>query len=144
MVTGKRFFLQINKTRGWRWLKGSRTDRVLLILMLLGVIASWQWLSYHLAGGSPMVFIYRDQTLLAKYSLQPEHDVRFTVKGAIGTSTIRITKQGVRISESPCTTQYCVRSGVHRHYGDVLACVPNHIMVSIRGDERQSMDAVTE
>ena len=91
-----------------------------------------------------MVFIYHDDELLAKYPLDTEQTIHYVAKGSIGDSEIVIDQGGVRIIHSSCTTQYCVRSGVHHHVGDVVACVPNHILVSIHGEMKHGFDAVVE
>jgi len=91
-----------------------------------------------------MVHIYHGKALLATYPLTSEKTIHFQAQGDIGISDIIIDQQGVRISHSSCTTQRCVLSG-HRHrIGDILACVPNRILVSIQGKQQLPLDAVTE
>jgi len=93
--------------------------------------------------GKPMVDIYYDKSLLASYPLQ-QQAIDFIAHGAIGESDIHIEHGHVRILHSSCITQRCVLAG-HRHrMGDILACVPNHILVVIRGQHSQAYDAISE
>lgn len=124
-------------------LLGSRSDR-LLLLLVLGTIA-WGWMHIgQLAGnGAARVDIYRGQTLLAEYPLHGAEPVRFEAEGAIGVSEVLIADGEVAITDSPCSTKKCVLSG-HRHrIGDMLVCLPNRILVTIRGDA-QGFDAMLE
>jgi len=91
-----------------------------------------------------MVHIYHGKALLATYPLHPEKTIHFEAQGDIGLSEITIDQQGVRITHSSCVSQRCVLSG-HRHrIGDILACVPNRILVSIEGSQKLALDAVSE
>jgi len=127
----------------WHWLKGTWVDRTLLLLTLIAIIMGWLWIQQNLSG-TPMVHIYHGKTLLATYPLHPDKPIHFEAQGDIGLSEITIDSDGVRISHSTCATQRCVLSG-HRHrVGDILACVPNRILVSIEGTQKLALDAVSE
>ena len=132
-----------NTSNPWHWLKGTWVDRILLLLAVIAIGMSWQWLHQNLSG-TPMVHIYHGKTLLATYPLHPETPIHFQARGDIGLSEITIDSDGVQISHSSCVSQRCVLSG-HRHrVGDILACVPNHILVSIQGTQKLALDAVSE
>jgi len=128
----------------WHWLKGTWVDRLILLCLLIGIFSAWQWLQQHLQTGTPMVHIYHAKTLLATYPLNTPKAIHFQAQGDIGTSEITINQQQVWINHSSCRSKHCVRSG-HRHQiGEMLACVPNRILVTIEGEQRQSFDAITE
>ena len=66
-----------------------------------------------------------------------------------GVSDIEISKAGIRFVSSPCTTHHCSLAGTKKYAGSVIACVPNHIMVVLRGfdeksDKNNYFDAITE
>ncbi|MBN4082544.1 NusG domain II-containing protein [Mariprofundus ferrooxydans] len=127
----------------WHWLKGTWVDRILLLLTLIAITMGWLWIQQNLSG-TPMVHIYHGKALLATYPLHPDHPIHFEAQGDIGLSEITIDQQGVRITHSSCVSQRCVLSG-HRHrIGDILACVPNRILVSIEGSQKLALDAVSE
>lgn len=62
---------------------------------------------------------------------------RFTVKGPLGNSVIEIRDGRVRFISSPCSGQQCVHSGWLAHAGELAACLPNGIMVSVTGRDRR-------
>lgn len=130
----------------WFWLAGSRTDRIILLATLIAIALSWQWLYRSIAAGPPMVMIYHGDEQLARYPIPTdEQTIRFVADGELGESEIVIDRQGARFVSSPCTIQYCVRSG-HRHQsGEVVACVPNRILIAIEGTPQQGdLDALAE
>ncbi len=129
-----------------RLLLGRPTDRLLLLASLLGIALSWTLVRSHVAAGAPLAEIYHGQRLLASYLLPQKGQpaVHFMAEGDIGRSEIILDEDGARIASSPCLSQRCVLSGPHRHAGDLIACVPNHILVSIRGSDDHRFDAVVE
>lgn len=58
---------------------------------------------------------------------------RFTVHGPLGDSVIEIRHGRVRFISSPCRGQQCVHSGWLAHAGDLAACLPNGITVTVTG-----------
>jgi len=127
-------------------LRGSWTDRGLLVVSLIGIAAAWFFIQGRIASGPPMAEIYHGDTMLASYRLpEPgQPPVHFEAEGDLGISEIVINADGVRMASSPCTSQRCVLSGTHRHAGDLVACVPNRILVTIRGSRDSNLDAVVE
>ncbi len=126
-----------------RKLAGRPADRLLLALALAGIGLCWHLVHARLAGGEPEVAIYHGQTLLARYPLHARRPIHFEAMGDLGPADIEIDPQGVRFTDSPCHGKNCIRAG-HRHrIGDVIACVPNRILVAINGAHR-AFDAVAE
>ncbi len=131
----------------WHWLKGSWTDRVVLLISLAGILYAWQWLHTEAGAGPAMVEIYHDKLLLAQYPFpEPGKSIHFDAEGELGISEIVINSEGVRFSSSPCGTQYCVLNGRHKKSGEIIACVPNRILVAIKGSRINTdhYDAIAE
>jgi len=131
----------------WFWLKGSWTDRAILLISLATIIYAWQWIHHEVSSGPATVMIYHDETLLAQYPF-PEQGapIHFKAEGKLGISNIIIGSNGVHFSSSPCTTQFCVINGHRSEGGDIIACVPNRILVSIKGSRLSGshFDAIVE
>lgn len=127
------------------YLSGSTADRWLLLLILALIAGSWLWIRHQVNAGPPTVYIYHEHQLLAMYPLpDDEQIIHYQAQGHIGTSEIVISRHGVSMLHSPCSSQRCVLSGEHIRAGDMIACVPNHILVSIRGNRRQQLDGIAE
>ena len=127
-------------------LKGSVTDRILLIVSLAAIAGTWLMVQEAVASGPAVAEVYYGKTLLATYPL-PENGqppIHLKVDGKLGPSEILLDQEGVRITASPCDARRCVYSGAHRHAGDMIACIPNRILISIRGSARSRFDAIVE
>ncbi|MBL1352173.1 MAG: NusG domain II-containing protein [Zetaproteobacteria bacterium] len=125
-------------------LKGTWMDRLLLLLALVSVLGAWQWVQTSVAASTPMVHIYHGQTLLASYPLRSDKAVHYHAQGDVGGAEVVIAAGHVRIIHSTCTSKACVLSGEHEHLGDMIACVPNRILVLIEGEKSLQLDAVSQ
>jgi len=138
-----------NKASFKHCLKGTVTDRLLLILMLFAIGLLWFEIQKQLSHGLPTAYVYHQQRLLAEYPIPTDDTIiHVPAMGELGESDIEISKKGVRFVSSPCTTHHCTLAGHKAYAGSVLACVPNHIMVVVRGssqgNEHTTFDAVAE
>ena len=125
------------------YLAGAWCDRLLLTLVLAAIAFGWLHIRAIAGNSAPLAAIYHGRTLIAEYPLRRETPVHIQVKGDIGVSDIVIGGGEVYVSQAPCRGQQCVRSG-HRHrIGDAIVCVPNRILVAIRGGAK-AYDAVVE
>jgi len=124
-------------------ISGTWTDRLLLALVLAGIVFGWLHIGQLAGSGKAMVDIYHGQTLLAEYPLHADKPIHFAAMGESGISDIIIADGEVAISESPCNGKQCVRTGHKHRIGELIACVPNRILVAIRGDA-QAFDAMLE
>jgi hypothetical protein len=70
---------------------------------------------------------------------------RTVVEGRLGPVLIEVADGGVRVAESGCPQRLCVAMGTKRHAGEVLACVPNAVVVRLEGgrEDPSVPDAVT-
>jgi len=126
-----------------RWLSGTWGDRLLLLIILACIGFSWHFAHALAGGGEAMVDIYHGHRLLAQYPLHAREPVHFTARGELGDSEIVIDDRGVHFLESPCRNKLCILAGHKHKIGDMIACVPNRILVAIRGARRR-FDAVVE
>jgi hypothetical protein len=117
-----------------RLLTGTVADRVLLVASLVLIATLWLWLQRAAPAGPPMVLIYHGKQLLAEYPIPTTGaPIHVHAKGELGMSDIVIDTHGVHFVSSPCTGKQCILAGTKHHPGDIIACVPNRILVSIRG-----------
>jgi len=125
-------------------LKGTWVDRMLLLMALLAVFMAWIFLQHSLGESTPMVHIYHGKTLLATYPLHADKPIHFDAEGDMGGAEVLIESGSVRMIHSTCATKACVLSGEHHQVGDMIACVPNRILVVIEGQASLSLDAISQ
>ncbi len=78
-----------------------------------------------------------------EYILPINENRIISVKGVIGTTTVEIKDNLIRITESPCPHKLCVKRGWIRHGS--LICIPNKVAVVIekQDENRNSIDAIS-
>jgi hypothetical protein len=77
--------------------------------------------------------------------LSLDSDVTRTVRGPLGDTVIKIEGGTVRVIDSACPNDLCIKMGSISSAGDAVVCVPNHVIVTIRGGKSdEELDGVTK
>lgn len=104
---------------------------IIVILTLVFITLVWFSFSFF-QKGAPQVNICLDgeiqKTLLLS---EVEGEEIFSVGGC----KIRITKDGAEFFSSECEDGLCVKRGLMKNIGDVMACVPEGVTVEITGKD---------
>lgn len=64
------------------------------------------------------------------------------IPGPIGTSVAEVKPGAIRMKYSPCPDHYCMQTGWINHPSQVIACVPNRIIITITPD-KNSIDTIS-
>lgn len=91
-------------------------------------------LSFPLAwqsGHAEKAIVRRNGEVFAELSLS--RNARIDVPGPLGTTTIAVERQRVRVVSDPGPHQYCVRQGWLERAGEIAICAPNEVSVQIVG-----------
>jgi hypothetical protein len=106
----------------------------LIILVLLGasllgiaIVASAP------AGARVLVTAEGDLT----FSASLDQRRQFAVAGPLGKTQLTIDDSGVRVLSSPCPRKICMNMGPARGTADLIACVPNRILVRIEDADHE-------
>ena len=100
----------------------------LVVLFLLGTALAGLGLVATAPGGTQVVVTSDGQTCFTAPLGQPRS---VDLDGPLGQTHLVIDDQGARITDSPCPRKLCIAMGPARRAGDLLACVPNRILVHI-------------
>lgn len=105
-------------------------DTLLTLLVGLGVVASFILLAPGHEAGDRVV-IERDGVVLFTAPLTEETET--LAAGPLGDTRIQVGGGKVQVLDSPCPNKICILTGAIHAEGELLACVPNHIVVRIEG-----------
>ncbi len=120
----------------------TRADIFLVAVLLILSLVSFASVRHFTPSGKHVMVEVEGRLVL---ELSFNRDVTETVTGPLGKTVVVIENGAVRIQNSPCPHRYCVRMGKLRHRGEIAVCVPNRVVVTIRGgDETESFDSVTQ
>ena len=109
----------------------TRFDRYLVLLLALLVGVSFV-LPFGRRAGAKIVVDAENKTV---FTAPLDQDRRFEIEGPLGTTQLEISDEAVRVLSSPCPQKICIGLGEARRTGDLLACVPNRIVVRVEGED---------
>lgn len=116
----------------------TRADRMVIGSIAVIALLAWPVLAIASAGvGQSVEISSPGGTTVVPIS----EDGRLTVEGASGPVEVEISDGTVRVAESGCPDQICVHTGAVSHAGATIACVPNRVVIRIRGGEVDGLDA---
>ena len=108
----------------------TRTDLWLMLLLLLAALASL-WFSLGRSAGQYLV-IYEGDNLAFTAPLAQDRQIE--LHGPLGETLVAVSSGKVRVISSPCPRKICIGMGEIEHSGDLLACVPNRVVIRIEGE----------
>ncbi len=116
-------------------------DWLVIVPLLCAALAGVVWVAAA-PGGTRVVVTSGGQTCFTAPLDQPRS---VDIEGPLGPTHLVIDEQGVRITGSPCPRKICLSMGPARHTGDLIACVPNRILVRIEssGGEEAPYDLLS-
>lgn len=73
------------------------------------------------------------------YSLEEDREVRID---GLGNNTLEIRQGEAAMTYADCPDQYCVHHRPVSKSGESIICLPNKVVITIKGGEEQEVDAV--
>ena len=112
------------------WAALSAGDRFVSFALLAGSVLLA--VAARLPGAEPThaVVTIRGETVVAVPLAQ---DARLEYAGRVGPVVVAVAGGGVRVAEAKCPHRICVGMGEKRRSGEVIACVPNALLVRLTG-----------
>jgi hypothetical protein len=121
------------------WARTTGTDRGLIALLVLTILGSL-FFTFGRVPGKQLV-IYAGEKIV--FSGPLAQDRRLDLQGPLGVTSIEVAGGRVRVVSSPCPRKICIGMGEAWRSGDLLACVPNRIVVRIEGEGSKGYDLLS-
>ncbi|MDH3999076.1 MAG: NusG domain II-containing protein [Desulfuromonadales bacterium] len=118
------------------WRDMSRGDcSVILVLFLIALIGLfWQ---ANAPTGARLIVGDGDQV---SFTAELHQEQTVDLEGPLGVTRLNISDGAARILASPCPRKICISMGSVQRSGELLACVPNRILVRIEGVAEEGVD----
>jgi hypothetical protein len=104
-------------------------DRKLLMVVMVGIALSFL-LPLSQGSGTRVVASSGDKIIFVAPLDQPR---QVSLEGPLGITKVDIDDGRVKVISSPCPNKTCIRMGEARQAGDLIACVPNRLIIRIEG-----------
>ncbi len=99
-----------------------------LVLLLAGLVLMSFLLPLRQGVGARVLVDSGEQTVFVA-DLHKNQQVE--LNGPLGTTVLRIADGSAWVVSSPCPQKICIGLGKASHSGDLLACVPNRLVIRI-------------
>ena len=116
----------------------TRADKLILVLALVLLPALY---AHYWGDGGAASTVRIAASGQGELDLPLSLDRRVTVHGPLGDSVVEIKDGRARFVASPCRGQQCVHTGWLARAGELAACLPNGITVSVQS-RRPRFDSI--
>ncbi|MEW6095675.1 MAG: NusG domain II-containing protein [bacterium] len=114
-------------------------DKILIGVILLAIGISTWWI-FKGTKGEIVEIQTPDEVKIVSLSSKPQ---TIFAHGRLGTTTIEIKGKKVRVVNSPCPQKICIKMGWKNKNGEIIACVPNKVVVKIISlNKKQKVDTI--
>lgn len=109
--------------------------RIRSIVLFIGILllAIGMRLIFHKTDSGSYAVITVDGTPYRSVSLSV--DCEFVVKTDTGYNRISVQNGQIRVKEADCSNQVCVHTGGISHGGEVIACLPHGLTVTVQSSK---------
>ncbi|MBS4538877.1 NusG domain II-containing protein [Clostridium sp. D2Q-11] len=119
-----------------------KLDGIIIIVVLLVSLLGFLYLQYGRDNdfNNKKAEIYIDGELYNSYELTEDIDEEVVINTELGTNIIKLYNNGVNIIDADCPDKYCVSDGFINEPGEMLVCLPNKVVVEIKGEKESTID----
>ena len=116
-------------------------DKILILVLLLVSLGSFPLVRMMTTPGN-QAQIETDGSVYEIVSLRQERTI--SVPGPLGNTSVHVRDGAVFVTDSPCLNKICVKTGHISRSGELIACVPNKVVVRVIGSAAAAYDAETQ
>lgn len=116
-------------------------DFFLIGLLLLVSVSVFIYTRSGHKGGQTLI-VYQGDYIKNEYLLNKDQILK--IDGPLGMTQLTVRSGKAFVSESPCPYHFCQKSGTIARAGEMIVCVPNKVIIKIKGESANHLDAVTE
>ncbi len=122
-------------------MKKRKNDIILLAAVIIIAALIWLYTSMTQNNGAYAV-VTVDGAVYGTYPLDTDTEIRIGDDEHFNILVIKDTK--AEITEASCPDKLCVKQGTAEYDGQSIICLPNKVVVEIRGGEQSDYDAVAK
>lgn len=123
------------------WQATRLLDRVIIVTVAL-IASLGLWKTMHGAAGSELVVEQDGRIVYVAPLAQP---ARAAIPGPLGITTVEIENGRASVVAASCPQRLCMAMGAIEHQGEIVACLPNRVLLRISGEQKaRSYDFLTQ
>ena len=123
-------------------MKRKRNTVLFLIILFLIISIGFLIQRYYLGKSGISAIIEQDGETVAELDLNKDTELVLN-DGNGGSNTITVQNGHISVTEANCPDLVCVRTGAISQTGEVIACLPHKLIITISSDQTDSLDSLT-
>lgn len=116
---------------------------LLIILVILAVLIIFSVIFYRTRRSGNTVVITHNGKTYGTYPISEDKVIRIKDSQGKLTNTVVIADGEVYMKSADCPDQICVHQGHKSKDGESITCLPNKVVVEVKGNDRSDMDTMT-
>lgn len=118
-----------------------RNTLIFMILLLLIICVGFLIQKIYFGKSGAVAVIEQDGETISELPLNKDTELVLD-DGDGGSNTITVKNGTVAVTDANCPDLVCVHTGSISHTGEVIACLPHKLIITISGDDN-SLDAAS-
>ena len=115
------------------WEASRPLDRIIVLLMLVAALSGVWW--YSLGAQGVRFIIEQDGEVV--YSSYFDKEGLVSIEGPLGPTEVAFNSEGAWVNAATCPQRFCMAMGTIARAGEVIACVPNRLLIRVSGDKEE-------
>ena len=114
----------------------------MILILVLAVLIGGGFLAKNIFFGADGAkgIVQQNGELIAELDLQKETELQLD-DGLGGTNTVKVKDGMIFVSDANCPDQICVYSNPISHTGEVVACLPHGLLLTVKEPGGEALDA---
>lgn len=120
---------------------------VITILVLSGIllaITKFNEINIKKNNNTLYAHVYVKNKLYKVVNVSENHSESVEIKTDLGNNIIKIHDNGVEIVEADCDDHICEKTGFLNKAGGIIVCLPNQVVIEIKGPEEAALDGTSK
>lgn len=118
---------------------------VRIILTVIAALLLFIVCYIHTRGnGNTVIITHNGKELSRRYSLNTDRTIKIRNDNGKITNVVRIKNGKVYMESADCPDKICIHQGKKSKDGESITCLPNRVVVEVKGEDRSDMDTMTK
>jgi len=88
--------------------------------------------------------IYSNNELIKTIYFDENTEKTIEIDNGLGKNSVKIQMGHIHIDEADCPNQICISDGEIQNVGEILVCLPNKVLIEIKGNNKTVVDAISD
>lgn len=116
---------------------------IIVIYIVLSIFVTYTLVDEPSAEGQKHMVVKVDGQIVYEENLPIEGEKEVPIESDYGVNILKINGDHVRVIESTCPNKICIDDGEIHEHGQILACLPNHMVIEIIGENEDDVDIIS-